>query len=195
MLDAFEFFNPSSSDQADGSKSSARSTDEQRLASPKINIIAASTENLAAEDDLNYLESLNSTSPLATNNTGTSSSATNNTSTVTAKTITDNAADILDLGPVDSLTQWADERELHIDTSTSSESESDREGKFARDDSVDFDDIISRPSADKNNSTNIMSSDVWGGTEDSGIGVEFKATFSVSIINLPSVRKICFLKL
>jgi len=75
-------------------------------------------------------------------------------------------------------------RDLDSVSSSSSESESDQPGPFSatslgREDTLDFDEIMSRPVA-KDISETKLSSEVWAGTDDSGIGVEFKATFSVS---------------
>lgn len=157
LLDAFEFFTPTN-DDPDGQPVSASPKVGQKLASPQINIIAASTENLATEDDMSYLDSLaSSIEPAATRSAS-------------------NAFDLVD--DLDPLAQSAADNELHI--ATSSESESESEGKLVREDTMDFDEIMSRPVAKSNPNVGLSSSGVWGGTDDSGIGVEFKATFSVS---------------
>ncbi|XP_067939918.1 uncharacterized protein [Watersipora subatra] len=147
-LDAFEFFTPETEEKADAHKLRQK----QNLASPKINIIAASEENLAKIADLDYLESA-----------GERSSCTNSTK---------EESNLFDL-----LAEEEVVNELHIDTSSSSENENEK--PLTRDDTVDFDDIISRPSPEHNDSFHLASSEVWAGTQDSGIGVEFKATFSV----------------
>lgn len=122
-------------------------------------------------DDLSYFDSLESSKEPSY----VDSSSTND------KTVDEAKANINLIDELDPLTNTGEVIDLHIETSSSSESESDNGGKMVRDDTMDFDDIMCRPAADSNISASKMSSEVWAGTDDSGIGVEFKATFSVSI--------------
>lgn len=186
LLDAFEFFNPASDTPNTGSVSAPDnkpSTHQTYLTSPEIKIIAASTENLASnEDDLSYLDSL----------------ANQPSSTYTVSSTTTSHVPNMDLiDDMDPLSASrtheesseeevellaTEDNELHIDTtSDSDEAESDNGGLLVRDESMDFDEILHRPVAADNIASTKQASEVWAGTDDSGIGVEFKATFSVSV--------------
>ena len=139
LLDAFEFFHPSSREES-RDESARIST----LCSPTINIIGASTENLASDDEMNYVVQM---PPVD--------------------------ADAADNGSHD-VNNYQDDSEL------SCEDLVEIGGSLVREDTVDFDEIIARPSV-SNAQTDVACSSVWVDTEDSGIGGEFRATFSVSI--------------
>lgn len=202
LLDAFEFFNPATEPSKDNQHPVQQppTANNNLLTSPEIKIIAASNENLANnEDDLNYLDSLASKPTIAT--AGPSYSGTSHTYNSGADLNgSENLLDDMDpFAPKaaaavnhvsdkddtdnDLVASQTDDNELHIDTSSSSDSEpadSDNGGRLVRDDSMDFDEIMHRPAAKDSIAATKMASEVWAGTGDSGIGVEFKATFSVS---------------
>lgn len=159
LLDAFEFFNDAHTEAAEPESRAAAPIGY--LTSPKINIIAASNENLANTDDLDYLDSLANTSSHAE---------------------VDNEVVSIDImSELDPLATVNHSEADSESESESSDSESeDNNTKLVRDDSMDFDEIMSRPVADCSIPPSKITNEVWAGTNDSGIGVEFKATFSVS---------------
>lgn len=186
LLDAFEFFNPATEPKKDNQQPKQSSpANKAFLTSPEIKIIAASNENLATnDDDLNYLDTLASKP---------SSSPPNYQSTnKSAATISSNLIDDMDPFAPSTTEETAasvvvlspdEDNELHIETSSESEAaESDNGGGLIRDESMDFDEIMHRPAAQDSIAATKMASEVWAGTDDSGIGVEFKATFSVSTL-------------
>lgn len=150
LLDAFEFFDPKAIPNHPPPPEPAN------LLSPTINIISASTENLASDDEMNFI--------------------------VTVPTTTEKPANsiVMDLDPFGELQDNKEETETESDTDSTSESGS---AKLVGDD-MDFDEIMSRPPASVSGTKVQSASDVWQNTEDSGIGGEFRATFSVRSLNL-----------
>jgi len=123
---------------------------QNNLISPQINIIMASTENLTEEDDMSFFET--------------------QSQTVTTPAPRNDATANFD--PLNSLSTEEE----------SSESAEENEEDFInrpikRDDTVDFDEILARPPAQ--DAVVDQPSDVWQNCDDSGIGKEFRATFTV----------------